>query len=377
MSFGSSFSYLGSVCNLAYQAASYCLSSSPANANALEDRTEEFGLLVSLAAAKRLPEGSKPVRDNRIRWDQPNEVRPIDATTINSQGAKRRANNWLGMGVAEHSKIIPKWPNEIETALILHLPKNLLEQDPLIVQTKIDICKDAIETLDRLRKYTYVKKNDGTVDQLTLCIKILRDRLRKIESKRASFSPSASSIPAESKIAQTELSFPMEPLLNGNISAQIEPTEQKESAINANSPPQREKNEQASPSETKSAMPQEKEFVDVLEKATIKNEVRRLSLNSDDGRLSGSGLEAPKDANSRVALVAAEVTALWQDKCLFEILRLYFADLDSVPAADRATSKKFISTFEAIDSLLNQRGSLYKEILTKDQILDFTELSLV
>src|SRR5262245_57916793 len=122
----SSFWSIGSF--VVQAAKNYYWSPAPANNNSFEEKTEEFGLLVSLAAAKRLPEGSKPSRSNhRITWDQPIRCQPTDSTTINSQGAKRRACNWLGIKEARHDQIIPKWPNDIETAIILHFPNNLLE----------------------------------------------------------------------------------------------------------------------------------------------------------------------------------------------------------------------------------------------------------
>lgn len=157
-------------------------SSSSGTQSSFENRLEEFGLLVSLAALKRLPEGSKPSRSNhRITWDPPVNYQPTGGTTVNSQGAKRRLCHTLGVVVAKHTDIIPLWPREVENAVKLHFPKDLMTQDPLIAQTKLQICKDAIDGLDRLKTTTYRTTADGTVDQLALCIKTLSDALNQIE----------------------------------------------------------------------------------------------------------------------------------------------------------------------------------------------------
>lgn len=286
-----------------------------------EDRLEDFSLIVSWAEALRLPRGSKPVRENhQIRWHKPS-----------GQTFTRTLCNVWGSSVAAHEKIIRYWPDTLETAIRVHIQRDIEEGLYEILKLKIGFCKDAVAFLIDLKDYTYATEIDGTCEQLQLCINQL----------------------------QALLANPIVKLLLEN---------QEDMLPKIEAPPLQDKPKIQSPDENKD----KKEPVEAKQENLVTSQpavepvqekkIEAENLKSQEGNaLSSSKNDKPIEVSERLRELLRE---LWNDQPFLLTLKSYFDDADRVPSIERETSDTFKTSLTAIETSLAQRCSKFNGILS-------------
>lgn len=285
------------------------------------DRLEDFSLIVSLAEGLRLPRGSKPVRENhQIKWHRPS-----------GQTITRTFCNAWGNSVAAHEKIIRYWPDTIETAIRVHIQRDIDEGLYEILKIKICFCKDAVEMLQDLKNYTYSTENDGTCEQLELCINKL----------------------------QVLLANPIVKLLQEN---------REDTLPKIAAPPQQDKpkvqpanddKEKKAPAKAEDVNPIPNE--PIIEAVPEKKIEIEISKSQEGNALTSSKNDKPVEVSERLRELLRE---LWNDQAFLITLKSYFADADCVPPIERETSETFKASLTAIETSLGQRCSKFNSILS-------------
>ena len=101
-----------------YVVAALCNADSPTYIAGLENKTDPFGFIVSVAMRYFLGAGYKPTLENyHITWDPPKEMRITNNTTYGTQWIDRSCK-----GRCASREMLQYWESAVRTALIWYAP---------------------------------------------------------------------------------------------------------------------------------------------------------------------------------------------------------------------------------------------------------------